>query len=367
MTNRATPPIRVLCGPAEEGERADVVLGRARPDLSRRVARQLGLDGKLRIDGKRVPPSTRVREGQWIEVWIPSGGTGSDEALPDPVVLRAAREVVYVEKPAGLPTHPLGPQERDALSLRVAKVHPECASASEEPREGGAIHRLDVDTSGVVAFARDRQAWTRGRAAFSASTPLKRYLAVVELPGDSTTPRDAPSRVSFVWPPPLPVDGLHGWLEDAPPLPPIEGAPTLASLTSAAGTERGSGGVSATWPTIRVRAPIGHGPDRRTSTVRLDGRRAISLVAPRLVVGRRALLEVAIETGARHQVRVHLAWLGLPIVGDALYGATDVQATDGDTRPRLALHAASLRLGAAFPEEPWVHAPLPQTLVDLLR
>jgi 23S rRNA pseudouridine1911/1915/1917 synthase len=124
--------------------------------------------------------------------------------------------------------------------------------------------------------------------------------------------------------------------------------------------------VTATWPTIRVRAPIGHGPDRRTSMVRLDGRRAISLVAPRLVVGRRALLEVAIETGARHQVRVHLAWLGLPIVGDPLYGFADPLSSEGAQRPRLALHAASLRLGAAFPNEPWVHAPLPQALLDLL-
>jgi 23S rRNA pseudouridine1911/1915/1917 synthase len=346
------------------------VLGRARPDLSRRVARQLGLDGRLRIDGKRAPPSTRVREGQLLEVWLPTPDTAdTPEAVPDAILLRVTQDVVYADKPAGLPTHPLGPHERDALSLRVARAHPECAAAAEAVREGGAMHRLDVDTSGVVAFARHREAWTLGRAAFSASTPLKRYLAVVQRSATTATEHASPPRSPFVWPPPLPSDGLHGWLEEAPPLAPIidpaeDTDPTASEVRRAL---HELGGVMAAWSTIRVRAPIGHGADRRSSSVRLDGRRAISIVTPRMVVGDRALLEIAIETGARHQVRVHLAWLGLPILGDARYGGRPHAGVDAASAPRLALHAASLRLGAAFPDEPWVHAPLPDALMALLR
>jgi len=332
------------------------------------VARQLGLEGKLRIDGKRAPPSTRVREGQLIEVALPSNAANEGVNSPPPaVVLRVGPDVVYADKPAGLPTHPLGPHELDALSLRVARLHPECADASEDRREGGAMHRLDVDTSGVVAFARHRAAWTLGRAAFSASTPHKRYLAVVELASPTAALRagDAPDRPALRWPPPLPPDGLQGWIEEAPDLTPVDGAAGLGERAPA-------GAVSASWPTLRIRAPIGPGQDRRTCAVRLDGRRAISLVTPRLVSGTRALVEVAIETGVRHQVRVHLAWIGLPIVGDGLYGTSEPGAAAAGARgvadsPRLALHAGSLRLGPAFPGEPWVHSPVPDALADLLR
>lgn len=294
-------PLRHTVADEDAGERADVVLGRRIPGLSRRVARSLARAGHLRIDGQPAPAAQRVRPGERLELQVPE----SEAAAPPPlVVLAVTNRFVYVDKPPGLHTLRLRPGEAPALADLVAAAFPECADASPDPREHGAVHRLDGGTSGVLAFARDRDSHAAARAAFSAGNARKRYLAIVTCPED------------LVWP------GLAGpWREPEGEL-------------------------------LVVRAPLGPGPTASCVVVRADGQPSRSRVHPpqRRADGR-ARIELELVTGRRHQARVHLAWLGLPIVGDRLYG--------GITADRLYLHAATLDLSALDPAESPITAPSP--------
>jgi 23S rRNA pseudouridine1911/1915/1917 synthase len=290
-----------LVAPADAaGQRADVVLGRHLPGLSRRVARSLALAGHLRVDGRPAAPAHRVTPGEHLELLLPEPAPATADP-PALVILATTARFVYVAKPSGLHTHRLRPGDPPALADAVARVHPECAAASPDPRDGGAVHRLDRGTSGVVAFARDPAAFTAARAAFTAARVVKHYLAL------ATCPEDQP----YVWPPPA---GPH-----------LEIHADHLELT----------------------APLGPGPQASLVAVRPDGQpsrttlhRPTPLSTPHLL--RCALI---LHTGRRHQARVHLAWLGLPILGDTAYGAPPAD--------RLYLHARALTI----PGEPEVEAP----------
>lgn len=277
----------------DEGERADVVLGRALPKMSRRLAKKMGLEGRLRIDGRRARPSSRVAAGMTIEIEIEDGGEP-----PELEVLAQDEHFVFVAKPSGVHTHGLRPGEHDTLSHAVSLRYPECAAASPDAREGGAVHRLDRDTSGVVAFARSPQAYARARQAFTEGSVGKRYRAVC----------------CGVWPPRAPDDALTGWLVQAE----HDGEPALA-----------------------IRAPLGRGPSTQTVAVRLDGQRATTTIWPVSHDPTQTLVRVglSLSTGRRHQARVHLSYVGLPIAGDPLYG--------GRAGSRLFLHALCLDLRQA--------------------
>lgn len=298
---------RVICVVAttdDAGERADVVLGRRAPTLSRRVARALAQAGHLTIDGVRAPPSLRVQPGARLELRPPPA---THEPAPPLVVLAVTPRLVYVDKPSGLHTHRLRPSDPPALADLVAAAFPGCAAASDDPREGGAVHRLDRGTSGVVAFARDRDAYAAARAAFSAGAVVKHYLALVTCPKD------------LVWPPP--ADPWRTPVADA----------------------------------LEVRAPIGRGERPGRVAVTAGGLASLSVIArPQPRGDAQALVAVELRTGRRHQARVHLAWLGLPIVGDEVYG--------GAPAGRLHLHALRLDLRALEPDLPAITAPPPPAL-----
>lgn len=317
---------------ADVGERADVVLGRRIPGLSRRQARVLGLAGKLRIDGQRQPPSARVALGQQLAVEL-----DEPEADVELELLAVTDDFVYVVKPPGVHTVALTPDQPGVLASAVAKRWPECAGASEDPREGGAIHRLDFPTSGVVAFARSREVWQRARAGFAEGRVTKLYLAVCE-----------PQLDPEVWPPALPSDGLRGWIEPADESVLLETTPI-----------GGSDGVLSLAP-VRIRAPLGrHAETTGRVAVRLEGRRASTVVQPIAQSGSAWLVRVRLETGLRHQARVHLAWIGLPIVGDADYGG-DHDGEGAHPPQAIRLHAFLLDLSAVFPsEQPMVAQPDP--------
>lgn len=327
---RHTRTIRhVVSDEADEGERADVVLGRRVPALSRRQARNLAREGKLRIDGRRQPPSARVSAGQALELTLDDADAST--AAPELEVLAVTERFVYVNKPPGVHTVALTPDQPDVLATAVARRFPECASASEDPREGGAVHRLDHPTSGVLAFARSRAAWLDARAQFKAGRVAKHYLAVCE-------------RVAMDWPPELPADGLRGWIESVEPL--TEFADRLAGLIS--------GAVPQPLACVRIRAAIGRDGQKR-SAVRLDGRRASTVVQPLASHDQRWLVRLLLETGCRHQARVHLAWIGLPIVDDPVYGRAPSEAAGAGIR----LHAFAIDLSAVSADEQPVFAPPP--------
>lgn len=324
---------RIEVEPEQAGERADVILGRCVPGLSRRAARRLALAGKLRIDGARVPPSTRPAAGAVLELALEHEEVGDELPLE---LLHVGDHVIYVCKPAGLHTIALTPGQPGCLSLAVLAAFPECADASPRPLEAGAVHRLDRETSGVVAFARDRPTWEAARAGFTAHRIGKRYLAVVR------------HAASDAWPPRAPADALHGWLRECARLDTLVDSP-----------------VDIDEPAWELRAPLGAGATRGLVRVRLDGRNcctriqrvataALACAGSGTSEDRATLLLVEPMTGSRHQIRAHLAWIGLPILGDGDYGH---EGTD-DAR-RLHLHAVRLDLSAAVPGEQPVVGPRP--------
>jgi 23S rRNA pseudouridine1911/1915/1917 synthase len=330
------PPRLATCVVAEQdaGERADVVLGRNIPALSRRLARNLARAGKLRIDGRPSPPSTRVAVGARLELDLELEQDHEQESS-ELEVLALTDRFVYVRKPAGVHVVALTPDQPGVLATVVAARFPECAAASVDPREGGAVHRLDLPTSGVVAFARSRETWLQARAGFADERVAKRYLAVSMI---------SPSPEHDAWPPALPEGGLRGWIE---PGPPHEFSESLARIVAIDPADR------LKQAPIRIRAALGR-IGQKHSCVSLDGRRASTVVQPLARFNEYVLSHLLLETGCRHQARVHLAWIGRPIRGDVTYGAQERTRASS-----IALHAFALDLSAVFADEATVLASPP--------
>lgn len=292
---------------SDDGARVDAWLGRSVPALSRRSAKALVKQGEVRVNGARVVASHTLRANDRIELVLPTR-EGEPPRVP---VLREGPDYLYLHKPAGLHTVRLRPDDPPTLADAAAAFDAGCTDASDDPREAGALHRLDFGTSGVVAFARTAEAWASGRAALSTSWKL--YLARAE---------SAPAH----WPP---SDGAYVRQHLEPPR-----WPEAASLP-----RPDQAGVETTWPLL--------GSGARGHRVRVDpeGQAAASRiwrVGPRLFA-------VELQSGRRHQIRVHMAELGLALEGDPLYGS-------GPDSAQSLLHAWAFQLG---PPEPVVVAPPP--------
>lgn len=265
-------------------------------DLPVSTARRLIAQGRVRLDGKRRAKGDQVRAQQAIAL---QGGARWLVPAVDPglSVVHIESDLVIVDKPAGMPCHPLVPGEGGTVVDALAALFPEIERASPEaPREAGLVHRLDTGTSGCLAVARTEDAWRTLRAAVGSDDADKGYLALVE-------------------------------------------------------------GVLAASHTIT--APIAHeSADTRRMRCDPDGRAATSEVRPRAHSADATLVELVLRGGRRHQLRVHLASIGHPIVGDELYGAP---ARAGVVWPLL--HARSLTL----PGRPPVVAPAPAPFVSAAR
>jgi 23S rRNA pseudouridine1911/1915/1917 synthase len=270
--------------------------------------------GEVRIDGKRVRASDPVRPGALVEIGVEAaaGPPVAEPEMPLTVLWEGARCLV-VDKAAGIAVHALLPGEGGTLANAVAGRYPECAEAAPEPREGGAVHRLDVETSGCVLFARDPEAWDLLRAQFRDQTVEKIYLALVA------------GRVSSGGVTTLPLAQRGGRVVVVPDA-------VAEERLRAKGTSRA-----------------------RPAETHWDVERAFE---------RHTLLRVRIVTGVMHQIRAHLAHLGHPVAGDLLYGGEAAVAQGLD---RHFLHAWRLSFdppGGNGRVE--VVSPLPRALAGFL-
>ena len=284
--------------------------------LGRAAVKRAFLLGDVRVGGRRARASDPARPGVLVTVEIepPAGPPAPEPGAPLRVLLEHPRLLV-VDKPPGIAVHPLAPGEGGTLANAVVARYPECAGASPDPREGGAVQRLDVDTSGCLVFARDREAWDRIHAALQAHRVEKDYLALVA------------------------------------------GRVVAGGVVSAPLAQRGGRAVAAADALAeeRLRAK---GLRPRPAETRYE-------VEERLE--RHTLLRVRIVTGVMHQVRAHLAHLGHPVAGDTLYGGA-AAAIPGLRRQFL--HALRIALDAPGGERVEVTAPLAsdlQCVLDALR
>lgn len=248
---------------AAAGQRLDLFVGE-QLKLSRNQVKALLEADAIRIDGRRGKKGDKVAAGQKVSVKQQAEAPRAATAEPDAplVVLHVDDALVFVDKQAGMPSHPLLPGETGTVANALVARYPECVAAGLDEREGGLCHRLDTETSGVLLAARTRAAWEKMREAFSGNGADKRYLALV------TGPLADEGEIE------LPL-AHHG---------------------------------------ERVRPAAGGGD---------DAREAHSLFTVKARSGEYALVEVQILTGVMHQVRAHLAAVGAPIVGDSLYGGRE--------------------------------------------
>jgi 23S rRNA pseudouridine1911/1915/1917 synthase len=169
---------------ADEAGRADLVLARRYPGASRRRLAALFDAGHVKVGARALKKGDRLDAG--TRVTLVSAPASADEQRPAPDPNAAAKlrvlhldaDVVVVAKPAGMPSQPLRDGERGTAANGLAQLHPECSATSDDPRDGGLVHRLDIGTSGALAAARTRDAWQRLRRAFADGKVAKEYLAL---------------------------------------------------------------------------------------------------------------------------------------------------------------------------------------------
>lgn len=295
-------PARLLVPQEAHGRRLDQWLVLQLPEASRVRIRRLVEQEKILVNGAPAKPSLRLRGGEEVtlagKITLPPL-----KAFPEDIpldILYEDESIAVVNKPAGMVVH-AGSGKNEARSkgtLVNALLHRfgQLSAAGGELRPG-IVHRLDKDTSGLLLVAKTDMAHRKLAQQFSRRQIRKTYTALV-----------------------------HGW------------------MSQAQGT---------------ISIPISRDRRRRTrmTTRRSQGREAIThwktLQQIEGPYGRFSLLEIRIETGRTHQIRVHLASLGHPIAGDTLYGAPhELHAITHPTgRKRLRLHpqnGKSVKLGRNF-------------------
>lgn len=284
-----------------DGERADKAVA-ALLDVSRARASELTAQGLL-IDGVEAAPSQRVEQGQTILIRRPEATSVLSPETVDFAVLYEDDVVVVVDKPAGLVVHPGSGHSAGTLAGGLLARYPDLAGVGAADR-WGLVHRLDKDTSGAILVARTQEAFDNLTDQLRKRVIGRSYIALVE-----------------------------------------------GRLSSPTGT---------------IEAPIGRDPARPTRrAVTHAGKFARSHyeVLQTFEASQVTLVSVNLETGRTHQIRVHMAAIGHPVVGDLTYEATRKDIAS----PRTFLHAARLVFTHPVIEQRIeVESPLPPDLTSVL-
>jgi len=270
----AVATLRFVVADADTGSRLDRVLA-SRPEIgTRSLAERLVEEGAVSVDGEARSKSHRVDAGAVIVVEVPAPAILDAEPVTVPLPY-VDDHLVVVDKPAGLTMHPGAGALAGTLASQLITLG---AAGGDNPERPGIVHRLDRETSGLLVVARSETVFAELQRAIRAREVERRYLALVR------------------------------------------------------GTPRSRTG--------RIDAPIGR--DRRDPTKRSldteEPRDAVTWFEVVEHLGERVLLDVRLETGRTHQIRVHLAAIDLPVCGDSTYGVK------GDLElVRQFLHAHRLR------------------------
>lgn len=297
---------QVVVGHEDAGTRVDAALSRVL-QVSRSAVAQWCADGRITRGGERLAKSDRVRGGESIAVDLPDP-EDAHRVIPEAVdgmgILFDDDDIVVVDKPVGVAAHP-SPGWVGPTVVGALAAAGYRISTSGAPERVGIVHRLDVGTSGAMVVAKTEDAYTVLKRAFKERTVTKVYHAVVQ--------------------------GLPE---------PLKGT---------------------------IDAPIGRHPHHEWRFAVMEGGRdSVTHYEVLEAFGRASLVEVHLETGRTHQIRVHFSALRHPCAGDLTYGADPRLAAElGLTRQWLHAH----RLGFAHPRtgEPLeVSSPYPVDLAYAL-
>jgi 23S rRNA pseudouridine1911/1915/1917 synthase len=241
------------------GIRLDKFVGEKCLELSRTHAQQLITGGFITVNGRGAKSSLKLNIGDKVDITIPPEPPGhlAPEAIPLKIIYEDA-DLMVIDKPAGLAVHPAPGHPSHTLVNAVLSYLPGLAQDTGSLRPG-IVHRLDKDTSGLILVAKNRLAQANLSEQFKSRTVSKAYLVLVK--GKLTPDR----------------------------------------------------GI--------IEAAIGRDPlNRQRMAVVSKGREARTEYRVVKYIGNYSLLEIKPETGRTHQIRVHLAAIGFPVVGDAIYG-----------------------------------------------
>ena len=248
----------------QPGERLDkMILSTIGNRLSRAQLQTLIGEGQVTVDGSQLKPGVKLKGGEQIKLIIPvrdEPETVEPEDLPL-AILYEDDDLAVIDKPAGMIVHP-GDQNETGTLVSAALAHwPQIASMNIEEKRAGIVHRLDKDTSGLIVIAKNDPARRNLSEQFQERTVEKSYLALLEKRPETTTGQ--------------------------------------------------------------IDAPIARDPkQRKRMAVVRGGKPAVSefTVIEDNFIGAQALVKVRLLTGRTHQIRVHMAFIGCPIVGDRIYG-----------------------------------------------
>jgi 23S rRNA pseudouridine1911/1915/1917 synthase len=297
---------RFVAERAEQGVRLDLALVARFPGVSRSRLQRLVKDGHATVNGKTTRPGRVLAVGD--EVVVVMEVASRPYALPENIPLRILFEdawMVVVDKPAGMSVHPGAGERRGTLANALSYLYGELSQV-QGPLRPGIVHRLDKDTSGVILAAKTDEVHQLLASQFKERTVHKTYLAVVQ--------------------------GLVEFDEDLISVPLGRHAVRAEKMSV---RHDGSGRASETWYRVLERFQ------------------------------RHTYVEVHPRTGRTHQIRVHMASIGHPLVADRLYGRSD--RVLHPVIARQALHAARLEIRHPMTGAPLVfEAPLPPDFEALL-
>ena len=307
---------RFVVAPEEAGLRLDLFLTKKEPGLSRSQIQRSVAEGRVLVNDRPIKAGRKVKAADAVAISIPEARPS--EATPEAIPLTILYEdssLLVVDKPAGMVVHPAAGHAGGTL-VNALLHHCSDLSGIGGVLRPGIVHRLDKGTSGLLVAAKSDAAHRGLAGQFKRREVKKTYLALVY------------------------------------------------------GNPREDGG--------RIDAAVGRHPTdrKRMSTTVRRGRPAATLWRVRERFASAALLEVDIETGRTHQIRVHLTDLGYPVVGDTVYGGTGRIRNVADTAVRArikaldrqALHA--WRLSFTHPETGELltfSSPLPADMADLIE
>ncbi|MCH8862318.1 MAG: RluA family pseudouridine synthase [Proteobacteria bacterium] len=326
----------VTVAPGDAGTRLDRLLATALPNLSRSRLKALILSGSVtravNQQEKLTDPAHRVKPGEAFRVEEPAAA----DPVPRPqdiplLVVYEDDDLIVIDKPAGLVVHPAAGNPDGTLVNALLHHCGESLSGIGGVRRPGIVHRIDKDTSGLMVAAKNDRAHRGLAAQFEAHSVERAYLAVV---------RGAPRRL---------VGRIEGNIGRHP-----------VNRKKMAVVETGGKAAVTHYKTLEVFA----GPAAK------GGARSGALAA---------LVECRLETGRTHQVRVHMASIGHPLIGDPLYGRakTAPKRLSGEARaalggfPRQALHAYVLGFTHPISQKPFKFSSKTpddmETLISALR
>lgn len=245
----------------ETGKRIDVYISQFRDDLSRSQVQKLITDGKVTVNGKNIKSNYRLREKDIIDIEIPDPEPLDIEAEDISLnILYEDSDVIVIDKPQGMVVHP-APGHYSGTVVNALMYHcKDSLSGINGCMRPGIVHRIDMNTSGIIVAAKSDAAHKSLAVQFAEHSINRRYRAIV-------------------------VGNIK---ED----------------------------------TLTVDKPIGRNPrDRKKMAVVEGGKRAVTHFTVLERFGKYTYIEASLETGRTHQIRVHMAYSGHPLLGDNIYGS----------------------------------------------